>query len=285
MKQFDLVTIYIFIALFSLALGSFLNVVIYRLPRMLRTDWLKEYEELTRHIDNQTTTTPPPENLFFPRSHCPHCHALIKAHHNIPLLSYFLLGGQCAHCHQKIDWQYPLVELITCLLFLLAFASFGFTWICVCSWIFIGMILPAMIIDLKHQLLPDSLTLGLLWVGLLVNTESLFTTLPIAVISAAGGYLFLWAFIQIFYLVTKKMGMGHGDFKLFAALGAWFGWTALPFILFFSSVIGVIYGLVYLKVTKQSKETPIPFGPFLGVSGLVYLFYHHEFFYLLNQLY
>ncbi|MEI6205032.1 MAG: A24 family peptidase [Enhydrobacter sp.] len=270
----DTITLYVLIALFALAIGSFLNVLIYRLPLMLRADWLKEYAELTHNktfkID-QTNDV----NLFWPRSACPDCKTPIPAHHNIPLLSYFLLHGHCRFCNNKIHWRYPFVELVTCLLSLAAFATFGINWTFLFSVGFISLIIPAMMIDMKHQILPDSLTLGLLWLGLIANTNALFTTLPNAVLSAAGAYLSLWLFIQLFYLLTKKIGMGHGDFKLFAAFGAWFGWTPLPLILFLASLIGAIYGLIWLKLTHQNKDTAIPFGPFLGIAGLIVLFFGH----------
>ena len=257
-------------AVFSLLIGSVLNVVIHRLPLMLNTRWRTECQVFLDIPNAPVTTT---VNLFFPRSFCLSCKTTIPFWHNIPLLSYGLLLGRCASCRQPIPLRYPLVELLCMLLSLGAFISFGFTPTLLFALLFIWMVICLGFIDRAHQLLPDGLTLGLLWLGLIANTESLFTPLPLAVLSAAGAYVSLWLLIQLFYFITGKVGMGHGDFKLFAAFGAWFGWTTLPFILLISSLIGAVFGLTYLKVTQKSKDTPIPFGPFLCFSGLVTLFY------------
>lgn len=262
-------TTYILLALFSLAIGSFLNVIIYRLPLMIQAEWKKE----CRQILNMSPELNEKINLFFPRSFCPACKAMIPAIHNIPLLSYLFLGGRCRQCKHPISPRYPLVEIFSCLLALLAAWYFDFNLTLVFALLFIWFSISLFFIDLQHQLLPDSLTLGLLWLGLIANTQSLFTSLPDAVLSAACAYLSLWLFIQIFYLCTGKIGMGHGDFKLFAAFGAWFGWTQLPFILLFASLSGILIGIIYLKAKgKTTKNTPIPFGPFLCIAGLVSLF-------------
>lgn len=253
----------------GLLIGSLLNVVIVRLPMMLFSTWEKECKALLAEPVELT----PSINLFFPRSFCPHCRCKIRAWHNIPLLSFLWLKGRCYDCKTPISIQYPLVELLTCLLSLMIYWYFGLNLTSVAALLFLWFIIPMCLIDLKHQILPDVLTLSLLWLGLIANTQNLFTTLSIAVFSAAGGYILLWLFIHLFYLITGKIGMGHGDFKLFAAFGAWFGWTKLPFILLSSALTGAIIGIIYLKINQKSTATPIPFGPFLCFSGLITLFY------------
>ncbi len=260
---------YLFFCVFCLAIGSLLNVVIYRLPLMLQADWRAQCHDLLELPMTQN----PKVNLFFPRSFCPSCKNTIPFWHNIPILSYCILKGQCACCQAPIPFRYPLIEAICLILSLLAALHFGFTFELIFALVFIWLITCLFVIDLQHQLLPDCLTFCLLWLGLIANTQSVFTTLTDAVLSAAAAYITLWVFIKLFYLLTGKIGMGNGDFKLFAAFGAWFGWTQLPLILLLSSITGAITGVIYLKTTHQTKETPIPFGPFLCVSGLVSLFY------------
>lgn len=264
---------YVLLTLFSLSIGSLLNVIIYRLPIMLHSQWRYDCQSLLSQDITPVSTI----NLFLPRSFCPTCRNPIRARHNIPLLSYLLLRGCCRNCDQKIPVLYPAVELLTCLLSLCIVWHFGFTLTAGFALLFLWISICLFFIDIQHQLLPDSLTLGLLWLGLLANTQQLFTTLPDAVLSAIGGYLFLWFFIRIFYLLTGKIGMGNGDFKLFAALGAWFGWIKLPFILFSASFGGVIFGLIYLNYTNKSKDTPFAFGPFLCLAGVITLFFGETF--------
>lgn len=259
-----LITLYPISCLFlfclgSLMMGSVLSMIVYRLPKMLM------------HEDNPTHPCPT-FNFFLPRSHCPCCKKTIAAWHNIPLLSYILLRGRCSHCHATIAWRYPAIEAITLALSLLALYCFGAHLILLLVLPFIWLIIALTFIDLEHQLLPDTLTLSLLWLGLLINTQNLFCSLTSAVWSAAGAYLFLWTIIKVYYLITGKIGMGHGDFKLFAAFGAWFGWTSLASILLISCALGTVIGLLYLKFTRQHHSTPIPFGPYLCIAGLVYLF-------------
>lgn len=198
---------------------------------------------------------------------------MISAWQNIPLLSYLFLRGRCGQCQQPIPLRYPFVEVLCMSLSLFAGFIFGFNITLLFALLFIWLTIGMCFIDLQHQLLPDTLSLSLLWLGLIANTQSLFTTLPVGVLSAVGAYLSLWLFIKLFYLCTGKIGMGNGDFKLFAALGAWFGWTQLPIILIISSLSGAIAGLIYLKATGKPRGTPIPFGPFLCVAGLASLFY------------
>ena len=260
--------IYLIISFFFLAVGSLLNVVIYRLPLMLQQEWQHQCSELlevNEKIPEQSI------NLFFPRSFCPNCKSLVRAWQNIPILSYLFLRGRCYQCHHNISIRYPLIELTTLLLSLYACWHFGFTFQLPFVLIAIWLLICLIFIDLDHQLLPDSLTLSLLWLGLIANTQNGFTPLPDAVLSAAVAYLSLWLFIKLFYLITGKVGMGNGDFKLFAAFGAWLGWMFLPLILLISSVSGAIIGLLYLHLNKKSKQTPIPFGPFLCIAGLIAL--------------
>lgn len=265
--------IYFCIAIFSLAVGSLLNVVIYRLPIMLQAEWKEQCCEL---LALEAKATEPRINLFFPRSFCPQCKSLVKSWQNIPILSYLFLRGKCHECQTRISIRYPLIETFTLGLSVLACWKFGLTAQLPFALLAIWLLIPLLFIDLDHQLLPDSLTLSLLWVGLIANTQNLFVSLPNAVLSAAGAYLGLWLFIKLFYLITGKIGMGNGDFKLFAAFGAWFGWLFLPLILLLASISGAIIGVIYLRVNHKSKDTTIPFGPFLCLSGLIALFYGHS---------
>lgn len=261
---------YVMLGVFSLTVGSFLNVLIYRLPLMLQAEWQAECRDLL-----QLPAKEPVQklNLFYPRSFCTGCKKMISAWENIPLLSYIILRGRCSQCQHSISCRYPLVELLCMSLSIFAGYIFGFNVTLLFALLFIWLIISMFFIDLRHQLLPDTLSLGLLWLGLIANTLSLFTSLPVAVLSAVGAYLSLWLLLKLFFLCTGKTGMGHGDFKLFAALGAWFGWTQLPLIMIMSSMSGVVIGLVYLKCTGKTRDTPIPFGPFLCVAGLISLFY------------
>ena len=263
------------LGLLALLVGSFLNVVIYRLPRMLEISWRDECRILLK-IAPCTQKNMPKLNLCFPRSFCPACHQSIPAWHNIPILSFIILRGHCFFCKTKISWQYPFVELICLVLSVLAAHLFGFSLMLLFSLCFIWILVCLAMIDFKHQILPDALTLGLLWLGLLANLHGLITPLTDAVLGAALGYVILWLVMKIFYYTTKKVGMGQGDFKLLAAFGAWLGWTKLPLILLIASFLGAVIGIIYLKTTQQSKETPIPFGPFLCFSGLIVLFWGNE---------
>jgi leader peptidase (prepilin peptidase)/N-methyltransferase len=266
------VTTYVFFSLLCLAIGSLLNVIIYRLPLILQTEWAASCRNLLQLPEEKS----PSLNLFYPRSFCPSCKTIIPAWHNIPLISYILLRGRCRQCSLAIPFRYPLVEATCLILSLYAAWFFGFNLSLIFILLFIWIIICLFVIDCQHQLLPDSLTLSLLWLGLIANTQALFTPLSNAVLSAAGAYLCLWLFIKLFYLITGKIGMGNGDFKLFAAFGAWFGWTQLPLILLISSLTGAITGIIYLRSTGQTRATPIPYGPFLCVAGLISLFYGQE---------
>ncbi|HEX6590417.1 MAG TPA: A24 family peptidase [Moraxellaceae bacterium] len=254
-----------YVFLIGLCVGSFLNVVIYRLPVMMQREWEAQAAEL-RH---ETLPAQPRFNLIVPRSRCPHCGHAISAAENVPLFSWLALRGKCRGCQAPISPRYPLVELATALLSLLVFlvlgptlpmlAALGLTW---------ALVALAMI-DFDTQLLPDDITLPLLWAGLLANLFGLFTSLAAAVIGAIAGYLILWTVYWLFKLATGKEGMGYGDFKLLAALGAWLGWSSLPVILLLSSVVGVIVGAGYYLVRRESA--PFAFGPYIAIAGFVAL--------------
>lgn len=254
--------IYAFIALFALSIGSLLNVIIYRLPLILHEEWQQQCCELLHVKKKKNKST---LNLFFPRSFCPHCKSMIKAWQNIPLISYLILRRRCTQCHEKISIRYPFIECLCLILSLYACWHFGFTSKLVFALIVIYLLICLFFIDLDHQLIPDSLSLSLLWLGLIANTQTLFCPLPDAVFAAVGGYLSLWIFIKIYYLFTGKIGMGHGDFKLFAALGAWFGWIMHPLILLISALSGALSGLIYLRLKNQTRDKPIPLALFYAL--------------------
>jgi leader peptidase (prepilin peptidase)/N-methyltransferase len=252
----------------GLLVGSFLNVLIYRLPIMMERDWRaqsREMLELPAEPGGETF------NLSLPRSRCPHCAHRIRARENLPVLSYLLLGGKCASCKAPISKRYPMIELACGLLSGYVAWHFGFGWpaaaMLVLSW---GLLAMSMI-DVDHQLLPDSLVLPLLWLGLIVNSFAIFTTLDDALWGAVAGYLSLWSVYWLFKLVTGKEGMGHGDFKLLAMLGAWGGWQILPLTILLSSLVGAILGLITLRLRKAESGTPIPFGPYLAIAGWIAL--------------
>lgn len=254
--------------LFGLMIGSFLNVVIYRLPLMMQREWRAQCAEL---LDQAIPDDTPRLSLWGPRSQCPHCHHLIGATENIPLLSYIRQRGRCAHCGVAIGAQYPLVEAASGLLAGVVAWKFGFGWPVLAVLLFTWTLLAASIIDLHHQLLPDDLTLPLLWLGLLAALFGLGTDLRSAVIGAMAGYLSLWLVYQGFRLLTGKEGMGHGDFKLLAALGAWTGWQCLITIVLLSSLVGAICGLALILLRGRARGAPLPFGPFLAAAGWIAL--------------
>ena len=264
--------IYILLMLLALSVGSFINVLIHRLPLMMKAS----FEQECRCLLNLPEKDKKQVNLFFPNSHCPTCHTAIRIRDNIPIISYLFLKGRCSSCKSSISVRYPLIELSTAVLTLYAAWHFSFSLSFLFACGFLWLVLPIAFIDLDEQIIPDSLNYSLLWLGLLANSYGLFTNLEVAVYSAIAGWLFLWIFIQVFYAITGKVGMGNGDFKLFAAFGAWFGWTMMPLILLLSSLVGAITGICYLRYSKQSHETPIPFGPFLCLAGLVSLFWGQD---------
>jgi leader peptidase (prepilin peptidase)/N-methyltransferase len=255
--------------LLGLIVGSFLNVVIFRLPKIMEQAWQRDCCELLE----QTAPDTPPISLSSPNSQCRNCGIAIKPWHNIPVLSYVFLRGCCAGCGAPISRRYPIIELCTALLSLAAAIAFGPTLQLAAALLLIWSLIALTGIDIDTQLLPDSITLPLLWLGLLLNINSTFTSLNDAVIGAAAGYLTLWGVYWIFKLTTGKDGMGFGDFKLLAALGAWFGWQAIPLIIILSSFVGAFIGLLLILLKKQGREVPMPFGPYLAGAGLLTLFY------------
>ena len=264
--------LYTAVTLLGLVVGSFLNVVIFRLPRMMEQAWRMDCCELLE----QSLPDEPRLSLSVPNSQCRDCGAAIKPWHNIPVLSFALLGGRCAACKAPISLRYPTVELVTGLLSLAAALALGPTIQLAAALVFIWSLVALTGIDIDTQLLPDSITLPLLWLGLLINLSGVFVPLESAVIGAAAGYLTLWSVYWGFKLTTGKEGMGFGDFKLLAALGAWFGWQALPLIIILSSFVGALIGILLIVLKKQGREIPMPFGPYLAGAGLLTLFFGEQ---------
>lgn len=256
-------------AITGLVVGSFLNVVIHRLPRMLEAQWAAQAAEFSGH----PAEPGPALNLWVPASHCPACGTPIRIRENIPLVSYLFLRGRCGHCAQPIPVRYPLVEALTGLLSWLVAVHFGWGWQGAGALAMLWMLIAAAVIDAETTLLPDTLTLPLLWLGLLLNVRGVFAPLPDAVIGACAGYLILWSIYWAFKLTTGREGMGYGDFKLLAALGAWMGWKMLLPILLLSSLTGAIAGVGLILLARRGRHVPIPFGPYLAVAGLCALLY------------
>ena len=255
--------------IFGLLVGSFLNVVIYRMPKIMEREWHNNCLELQGlEIPEQ-----PKFSISKPRSACPHCGHKITALENIPVISYLFLRGKCSSCQAKISPRYPLIEALTGLLIGLVSWKFGYSSLTLFAWLFTFALIALTFIDFDTQLLPDDITLPLLWLGLFVNLNSGFTDLKSAVIGAIAGYLILWSIYWVFKLVTGKEGMGYGDFKLLAAIGAWFGWQLLPAVILLSSIVGVIIGVGLIIYAKRGREVPMPFGPFLALGGIAALFY------------
>ncbi|MDS4028733.1 MAG: A24 family peptidase [Candidatus Contendobacter sp.] len=255
--------------LLGLIVGSFLNVVIHRLPLMMEREWRAQCAELLNQADPNAGQ--PALNLWRPRSRCPHCGHLITAVENIPLLSYVRQRGRCAHCNAAISLQYPLVEALSGVLAGVVAWKYGPGWPAMAALVYTWFLLAASVIDVRHQLLPDDLVLPLLWLGLFAALFGLFADLPSAVIGAMAGYLTLWSVYQLFRLLTGKEGMGHGDFKLLAALGAWAGWQYLVAIVLLSSLVGAIFGLTLILFRGRDRQIPMPFGPFLAAAGWIAL--------------
>ena len=263
---------------FALVIGSFLNVVIYRLPIMMEREWREQAEEILK--------TPGPDipegrfNLLVPRSHCPSCGTEIKAWQNIPVLSYLLLGAQCGNCRSSISVRYPIVEFLTAILAAVAAWHFGAGWEAVMAVLMTFALIAISMIDIDHQLIPDSIVIPLLWTGLvmslfhpLAGANTLFISPQDAVFGAVVGYLSLWSVYQLFKLVTGKEGMGYGDFKLLAALGAWLGWPALPTIILMSAIVGAVVGIGLIVLRGRDRQLPIPFGPYLAAAGWITMLY------------
>lgn len=255
--------------LFSLMIGSFLNVLIHRLPIMLEREWQAEYRSY--FAPDEEATAPECYNLMVPRSACPHCGHAITALENIPLLSWLWLKGRCRDCQAPISARYPLVELLTALLSVAVAMVITPGWGTLAALLLTWVLVALTFIDLDKMLLPDQLTQPLLWGGLLFNLASGFVPLADAVIGAMAGYLVLWSLYWAFKLLTGKEGMGYGDFKLLAALGAWLGWQTLPIILLLSSLVGAVIGISLIALQKHHQGKPIPFGPYLAIAGWIAL--------------
>ena len=260
----------------GLLVGSFLNVVVYRLPIMLQRDWRAQccdYLEIENPTPDNNESSAKFEvfNLQKPDSHCPLCNHKIRAWENVPVLSYLFLGGKCSSCKTKISIRYPAVELVSGVLSGLVAIYFGATWLTLALLFFTWSLIALTLIDFDHQLLPDNITLPLIWLGLLVNTLDLGfgVTLRDAVIGAIAGYLVLWAFYWAFKLATGKEGMGYGDFKLLSALGAWMGWQSLLPTIILSSLVGAVIGIGMIVLRGRDKSAPMPFGPFLAGAGFI----------------
>lgn len=267
--------------IFTLLIGSFLNVVIYRVPVMMERDWREQCAELTA-----TPAGNLPQgkfNLVTPRSRCGSCGAMIQAWQNIPVLSYLLLGGQCGSCKARISIRYPTVEASTAILSAIVAWHFGLGWEALMGVVLTLFLVPITMIDFDHQLIPDSIVLPLLWIGLamslfypLAGSDTLFISGRVAIIGALAGYLSLWSFYWLFKLVTGKEGMGYGDFKLLAALGAWLGYQYLFTIIMVSAIVGALLGIALILFRGRDRQVPMPFGPFLATAGWIVMLYGDE---------
>lgn len=264
------------IGLLGLCVGSFLNVVIHRLPKMMEQEWREQCAECCGENCQNSASTVEKLSLARPRSRCPACGHAIGAHENIPLLSYLLLRGRCSACGTAIALRYPLVELATGALSAFAAWHFGPTWQGAGALLLLWALIALTVIDLDTQLLPDSITLPLLWLGLLFNLRGHFVSLDAAVIGAIAGYLSLWSVYWLFKLATGKEGMGYGDFKLLAALGAWLGWGMLPTVILLSSLVGAGVGIALIVFARHGRNVPIPFGPYLAAAGAIALFWGEQ---------
>lgn len=267
------------VSILGLMIGSFLNVVIYRLPVMMHRDWRKEcheFLELENKEDDQQ-----PFNLLFPASRCPSCQTQIKPYQNIPVFSYLFLKGKCGACGASISLRYPLIEAFTGLCSAVIAWHFGYGVEMLFALLLTWCLIAASFIDIDHQLLPDSITLPMLWVGLFLSLFSIYTDSASSIIGAIAGYLSLWSVYQLFKLLTGKEGMGYGDFKLLALFGAWLGWQYLPMIILLSSLVGAVIGIAMVILAKRDRHTPIPFGPYLAAAGWLALVWGDNF----NRLY
>lgn len=252
--------------------GSFLNVVIHRLPKMMERAWQQQCAELR----GENTHDLPAFNLITPHSTCPQCGHSITLLENIPIFSHLFLRGRCSHCHARISLRYPIVEILTGMMSGLTAWYFGFGLPVIAALIFIWAMITLTFIDLDTQLLPDAITLPLLWIGLLFNLGNGFIDIRSAIIGAVAGYLVLWTIYWSFKLATGKEGMGYGDFKLLAAIGAWLGWQMLPLVILFSSFVGGVIGILLIILKRHPRNTAIPFGPYLAAGGIIALFWGNK---------
>jgi leader peptidase (prepilin peptidase)/N-methyltransferase len=257
----------------GLLVGSFLNVVILRLPRMLEQEWRAQCREL---LEGGSAALPERFSLWWPPSHCPHCEHRIRAWENVPVVSYLLLRGRCSQCRSRISVRYPLIELVTGCLSAFAAWHFGFGIEAVAALALTWTLIALSMIDLDHQILPDTITLPMLWLGLLASLNGVFAAPQAAVLGAAAGYLSLWSVYHGFRLLTGKEGMGYGDFKLLAMLGAWLGWQALPVIILLSSLVGALVGIGMMLALGRDRNVPIPFGPYLAAAGWLAMLWGDE---------
>jgi len=257
----------------GLMVGSFLNVVILRLPKMMVLDWQAQCRE---YLEQQPETETETLSLSKPASSCPHCGHSIRFYENIPVLSWLLLRGKCSSCKSPVSIRYPLIELLTGLLSVAVAWHFGFGWQALAALCLTWALIALSVIDIEHQLLPDSITLPFLWFGLVLSLFPVFADMRAALIGAMAGYLSLWLVYQAFKLVTGKEGMGFGDFKLLALLGAWLGWQALPIVILLSSLVGAVVGVILLTVQGRDRQTPIPFGPYLAAAGWIALLWGEQ---------
>ncbi len=257
----------------GLIIGSFLNVVIHRLPKMMEREWQQQCAELAGTEPHPFRVEAEPLTLARPRSRCPACGHPISAVENIPVVSWLVLRGRCSACRARISPRYPAVELLAGVTAAYCAHRFGPTLAGLGAMLFVWAIIAASFIDFDTQYLPDSITLPLLWLGLLVNLGAGFTDIRSAVIGAAAGYLSLWTVYWAFKLATGKEGMGYGDFKLLGAIGAWLGWTFLPAVILLSSVVGAVIGIGLIVLARRGREVPIPFGPYLGMAGIIAMFW------------
>jgi leader peptidase (prepilin peptidase)/N-methyltransferase len=259
-------------AALGLAIGSFLNVVIHRLPKMMEREWQAQCAELR----GETPTPAPRLDLMVPRSACPSCGHRIAPLENVPLASYLWLRGKCSACRAPIGIRYPIVEALTGVATAYCAWRFGFGYAAFGAMLFTWCMIALAVIDIDTQLLPDSITLPMLWAGLLFNLRGTFVDLPSAVVGAIAGYLVLWIVYWAFRLATGKEGMGFGDFKLLAAIGAWLGWKMLPLVILASSFVGAVAGIALMILVRRGRDVPIPFGPYLAGAGLIALFWGKE---------
>ena len=249
----------------GLVVGSFLNVVIYRLPVMMNRGWIRECKEHSGEAADPDEQQP--FNLLTPASRCPQCNHRVSAAENIPVISYLFLKGRCSDCGNAISMRYPAVELTTAILSVITALHFGYSLQTLAALGFTWALIPLFLIDFDHQILPDSITLPLLWSGLLLSLLNLFIDSHTSIIGAVAGYLSLWTIFHVFKLLTGKEGMGYGDFKLLGALGAWVGWQSLPVVILFSSVVGAVIGVTLILFKGRDHSQPMPFGPFLAAAG------------------
>ncbi len=255
------------VTVIGLFVGSFLNVVIHRLPIMMQRSWRSQCQELLELKQEPQETF----NLNRPRSRCPHCGHMISALENIPVLSYLLQRGRCKHCREPISVRYPLIELFTALMTGITAWHFGFGWPALFAVLLTWALIAMSFIDIEHHLLPDDITLPFLWLGLGLSLFGIFTGMQEAIIGAIAGYLSLWLVYWAFKLLTGKEGMGYGDFKLFALFGAWLGWQSLPLVILLSSLVGAAIGIAMIVLRGRDRQLPIPFGPYLAAAGWIAL--------------